>query len=51
MKRRENERTGFNQRQKEMEAYEAQSKSTENAGSLRKRGKKVGIGGMNEKNS
>ena len=32
--------THFNQRQKEMEAYEAQSKSTKNAGSVRKRVKR-----------
>ena len=30
-----------------MEVYDAQSKSTENAGSLRRRGKTGGIGGMN----
>ena len=36
------------QRQKEMEPYEAQSKSNKNAGSLRKKGKKGGIGGWRE---
>ena len=38
----------INQRQKGMEALKAQSKSTENAGNLRKRGKRGDIGGWRE---
>ena len=48
---RQSDKSHFNQREKEMEAYEAESKSTENAGKLRKRGKRDGIGGWREERS